>query len=991
MNSMAVESESYFPQAAPASSSSADVASTSATAMEIDTAERSRTLPSVRDTMPEASAGAFTWGYSASHLHHHHHNHHPLSQYDTSSSSASSAAYIATPAIFATPFAPDPAGDYFGNATAADAAGGASDSSSTASSPAGQDFFTAAQTPSAFAGAIGSTTASLPPSVLQRFQAAARHSPGIVLPPRTPAPDQIESFAASSPSYFPDPSQTTTTTNISSSSSSVAATAAPSSSSSFFPSSSSSSSTHPSSTRPPLPHTSSFQLPPTPFMPPAPHARHGGASGGVSGPDMSWVPYPPSSRTNPLPNRRSTTHLSLSAPLNMPSVSTLQKPVSAPRPLHRHSTINLPPATELEPADPAVAAQWIKSATESNGTQRNVMLLDMRPSVNYAAATIRNAISISVPNMLLKRPMFSLAMVMDQLTSDRELAVFADWKQYSNLVFFDASGAVPVVGSPTFCMVQKFQREGCSAKLWYLQGGYNAFAPNYPDLLQIGSDDASSSKGLSATATTASSSLASVSSSSSVSSSGSSSSSNSSASSSSAPSAATTPSLSSVMSPPRQRLHLGSLPTMMTTPMAGPLACQTPMIENPNVNPLFESVRQAMGLNTAITEEIPVRLPKGFSVDTIRQHLPPWLLAAVDEEHGKTMLAEGFQKVEVNEQKRLALLMLPQAMRAGRTIGYSIGAGIEKGLKNRYNNIWPYDHSRVRIGECAANSDDYINASFVQAPFGKKSYIATQGPLPQTFLDFWKVAWEQDVRVVVMLTRELEMGRLKCHQYWPTKDAPVMDLDGVAQVRFVSESIPDAYSPTVLVRHLMLKHCGRNEERAIAQIQYSGWPDFGVPQTPMDVLRVVNLANHFNEDKPTRPMIVHCSAGCGRTGAFCAIDSVLDEYQHNPEGLQRFANGPAPPPSVTLYQPSSLERNVLEELRARPTAGVNERVNNLMSGHQGSSGTGAGQDALSNGAGSLQEDAGRLPSRRDVIYETVSVFREQRMSMVQTLRHWPSN
>ncbi|KAG0250486.1 hypothetical protein DFQ27_009384 [Actinomortierella ambigua] len=454
------------------------------------------------------------------------------------------------------------------------------------------------------------------------------------------------------------------------------------------------------------------------------------------------------------------------------------------------------------------------------------------------------------------------------------------------------------------------------------------------------------------------------------------------------------------MSPPRQRLHLGSLPTMMTTPMAGPLACQTPMIENPNVNPLFESVRQAMGLNTAITEEIPVRLPKGFSVDTIRHHLPSWLVAAVDEDHGKTKLAEAFQKVEVNEQKRLALLMLPQAMRAGRTIGYSIGAGIEKGLKNRYNNIWPYDHSRVRIGECAANSDDYINASFVNPPFGKKSYIATQGPLPQTFLDFWKVAWEQDARVIVMLTRELEMGRLKCHQYWPTKEAPLMDLDGMIQLRFVSESIADPSSPSVLVRHMVLRHCGRNDERTIAQIQYSGWPDFGVPQTPIDVLRVVDLANRFNEEKPTRPMIVHCSAGCGRTGAFCAIDSVLNEYQHNPEGLQRFANGPAPPPSVTLYQPSSLERSVLEELRARPAANVNERVHSLMGSHQrhGSSGGGSnsnsnnsggghGQDALSGGAGSLQED-GRLQQRRDVIFETVSVFREQRMSMVQTLRQY---
>lgn len=99
----------------------------------------------------------------------------------------------------------------------------------------------------------------------------------------------------------------------------------------------------------------------------------------------------------------------------------------------------------------------------------------------------------------------------------------------------------------------------------------------------------------------------------------------------------------SIVSPPRQRLHLGSLPSMMTQPAAGPLGCQTPMIENPNVNPLFESVRQAMGLSTNITEEIPVRLPMGFSFETMREHLPKWLLSAITDGSGKARLAEYFQ------------------------------------------------------------------------------------------------------------------------------------------------------------------------------------------------------------------------------------------------------------------------------------------------------------------------------------------------------------
>lgn len=82
---------------------------------------------------------------------------------------------------------------------------------------------------------------------------------------------------------------------------------------------------------------------------------------------------------------------------------------------------------------------------------------------------------------------------------------------------------------------------------------------------------------------------------------------------------------------------------MITMPVVGDTVAQTPMIENPNVNPLFESVRQAMGLNTNITEEIPIRLPSEFSVEMIREHLPNWLLNAVDEPAGKARLAKYFQ------------------------------------------------------------------------------------------------------------------------------------------------------------------------------------------------------------------------------------------------------------------------------------------------------------------------------------------------------------
>ena len=109
--------------------------------------------------------------------------------------------------------------------------------------------------------------------------------------------------------------------------------------------------------------------------------------------------------------------------------------------------------------------------------------------------------------------------------------------------------------------------------------------------------------------------------------------------------------------------------------------------------------------------------------------------------------------------------MLQNANKPTSNFAYSIAAGIEKGAKNRYNNIWPYDHARVKLGarkgEC-----DYINASFVQADELSTRYIATQGPMPATYEDFWKVIWEQNCSVIVMLTKEEEAGRVSKQKHF---------------------------------------------------------------------------------------------------------------------------------------------------------------------------------------------------------------------------------
>ncbi|OAQ26731.1 hypothetical protein K457DRAFT_157403 [Linnemannia elongata AG-77] len=780
-----------------------------------------------------------------------------------------------------------------------------------------------------------STPAPMPTHLTSPLSATHRSQANLFansfnVPAQTPAAVDISSFSASSPSYFPSP-------------------------------------TDPSSTALDQDGQAGFQL----SMPSTSHSRPTSMGGALNG---SWEPYP-SSRSSSMSGSSYSipSHNRPNMSISMPLSSLMSPPSSTSSPSRpTMSSLSQSHHSPVAPAAPAelnlkemtseTVSQLLEKVMMTNGGDKNaVMLLDMRSSVSYAASSIQTAVSVCVPNMLLKRPKTSLQQVTEQLTTEQDIETFSKWKQFANIVLFDASGAVPVVGSPTILMVQKFRKEGCNANLAYLTGGFNDFMVRYNNLCRTEAKPASPGSNTD---------VGSVPPRMSLSGSGPF----------SAP-ASTNP--MSTVSPPRQRLHLGSLPSMMTQAAAGPLGCQTPMIENPNVNPLFESVRQAMGLSTNITEEIPVRLPMGFSFDTMREHLPKWLLSAITDGSGKARLAEYFQKVEINENKRLALLMLPQNMRSGRTTNFSIGAGIEQGLKNRYNNIWPYDHSRVKLTEIDAGHDDYINASFLTPPLSRKSYIATQGPLPSTFQDFWKTAWEQNSRVVVMLTREQEMGRIKCHQYWPSSQHPLMEV-GSMRVSFVNEFLPDPTIGTILVRQMKLQHIHRPDEpaRSITQIQYTGWPDFGVPETPLEVLRVIQLANEHNVPASAGPMIVHCSAGCGRTGAFCVIDSILTELHEHPEVvLQQSGATAAAGKRLSLSNRPSLEFS----------RSGNDRVVSAMSSSRsllpGSSGI-----APSGGGGGAVAGTGTGPATddpmADIVYASVSTFREQRISMVQTLRQY---
>lgn len=210
----------------------------------------------------------------------------------------------------------------------------------------------------------------------------------------------------------------------------------------------------------------------------------------------------------------------------------------------------------------------------------------------------------------------------------------------------------------------------------------------------------------------------------------------------------------------------------------------------------------------------------------------------------------------------------------GRNQSCDIALLPENRGKNRYNNILPYDASRVKL--CNVDDDpcsDYINASYIPGNNFRREYIATQGPLPGTKDDFWKMAWEQNVHNIVMVTQCVEKGRVKCDHYWPADQDPLYYGDLILQM--VSESV----LPEWTIREF--KICSEEQldaHRLLRHFHYTVWPDHGVPETTQSLIQFVRtVRDYINRSPGAGPTVVHCSAGVGRTGTFVALDRILQQ------------------------------------------------------------------------------------------------------------------
>ena len=620
-------------------------------------------------------------------------------------------------------------------------------------------------------------------------------------------------------------------------------------------------------------------------------------------------------------------HPRLKLPLDHPTAA-----YSMPK--HRAETV---PTTSNSESQLMVTSQYIVNLLETGG--EDVLVLDLRVSNQYARSHVIGALSLCIPTTLLKRPSFNVQKLADTFKDEEQKHKFEKWRNSRYIVVYDATSAQ--LKDATICVntIKKFKTEGYEGTCCIIKGGFAEFAKRFSSYTETGVESASSSPGVT-----------------------------------------------------------GDGPKI--APVIG--GCPMPATDKP-ANPFFGNIRQNMDLIGGVGQ-IALKHPAKATKSLEDEEYPEWLRQASEDKDQGKKISNKFEQIERREKKRMEDALSGKVSfgtpRASAEKAVQI-AGLEKGNKNRYNNIWPFEHSRVKLQGVPSHGCDYFNANHIKAAWSNKRYISTQAPIPATFNDFWNVIWQQDVRVIVMLTAEKEGAQVKAHNYWDARQYGPFQLEFLSEKRASLEpakihrhrqqrpsivkrsstaqsiSLAPADSkddkggeqPYVTVRKFTLsnKNFPFERMREVTQLQYSSWPDFGAPAHPAHLLGLVEqcdavvrstFKSHSGEPEPAnnRPVLVHCSAGCGRTGTFCTVDSVIDMLKR-----QRISRNKRQGTPMDIDQKNGKEPNKSDGgFFASQAQGSDEGI----------------------------EDGWVKRDDLDLVEKTVEDFRHQRLSMVQSLRQY---
>ena len=359
-----------------------------------------------------------------------------------------------------------------------------------------------------------------------------------------------------------------------------------------------------------------------------------------------------------------------------PRLSLPQNRLDPPSPSDKHHnerSETLPSSFKAD-GPTMISAQNLADLLDKTASH-DILLLDLRVSPQFMQSRVTGAMNLCIPTTLLKRASYTVQRLADTFTQEVEKLKFSQWREVSHIVLYDANSLQLKDATSSVNTLKKFTQEGWHGASYVVRGGFSDFAKKYPNLIDKNA-------------------------------------------------------ASEAENPGRTNLSIDSR-MAGSMPVAG--GCPMPTSKTA-ANPFFGNIRQNMDLIGGVGQ-MAIKHPAVLT-DRLLEELPKWLREAADDNDKGKVVADRFLKIEKAEQQRMQKALSTHVIYGSPTVRSPDAiqiAGIEKGTKNRYKDMLPYDHSRVRLQNVPFGGCDYINASHIKAAWSHRHYIATQAPVPATF------------------------------------------------------------------------------------------------------------------------------------------------------------------------------------------------------------------------------------------------------------------